>query len=200
MQASSRLEFLTIKPETATLSSVNINQDQIKERNFYYGSYALSFFKNWQNWKMSSSFMLLQRAPGIEDMFSDGPHLGSYSYEIGEPTLDLELTQGMEMSISYEKNKFKSTLTSYSNYSPNFHLSSKIGDGYVPGSDWIEWGSGSSGWLYKYKMRGLKTRIYGVEFDMSYKADFATISADYSSVFGDNISDGIPLPLSLIHI
>jgi len=194
VQASSRLEFLTIKPETTTLSSVNIDQDQIKERNFYYGSYALSFFKNWQNWKMSSSLMLLQRAPGIEDMFSDGPHLGSYSYEIGEPTLDLELTQGMEMSIGYEKNKFKSTLTSYSNYSPNFHLSSKIGDGYVPGSDWIEWGSGSSGWLYKYKMRGLKARIYGVEFDVSYKADFATISADYSSVFGNNISKDIPLP------
>ena len=107
VQASTRLEFLTIKPETTTLSSVNLDQDQIKERNFYYGSYALSFFRNWQNWKMSSSLMLLQRAPGIEDMFSDGPDLGSYSYEIGEPTLDLELTQGMEMSIGYEKNKFK---------------------------------------------------------------------------------------------
>ena len=43
-------------------------------------------------------------------------------------------------------------------------------------------------------MRGLKARIYGIEYDMSYKADLATISADYSSVFGNNISESIPLP------
>jgi iron complex outermembrane receptor protein len=64
----------------------------------------------------------------------------------------------------------------------------------VTGSDWIEWGSGSSGWLYKYQMKGLKARIYGVEFDLSYKTDFIIISTDYSKVIGDNISDGIPLP------
>ena len=61
-------------------------------------------------------------------------------------------------------------------------------------SDWIEWGSGASGWLYKYKMRGLKARIYGIEFDINYKTDFATISADYSAVVGNNISEVIPLP------
>ncbi len=194
IQASSRFEFLAVKPEISNFSSVNIVQAQIKERNFYYGSYALGVFKNWQNWKMSSNVMLLQRAPGIEDLFSDGPHLGSYSYEIGEPNLGLELTQGIEASLSYQKNRLASTLTAYSNYSPNFHLSSKIGDGYVPGSDWIEWGSGSSGWLYKYKMRGLKTRIYGIEFDINYKADYVMISVDYSTVTGNNISEGIPLP------
>lgn len=194
IQASSRFEFLAVKPEISNFSSVNIVQEQIEERNFYYGSYALGVFKNWQNWKMSSNVMLLQRAPGIEDLFSDGPHLGSYSYEIGEPNLGLELTQGIEASLSYQKNRLASTLTAYSNYSPNFHLSSKIGDGYVPGSDWIEWGSGSSGWLYKYKMRGLKTRIYGIEFDINYKADYVMISVDYSTVTGNNISEGIPLP------
>ena len=193
LQASSRLELLTVKPEPS-LSSTNIDQEQVKERNFYYGSYALGFFKDWQNWKMSSNIMILQRAPGIEDMFSDGPHLGSYSYEIGEPSLGLELTQGIEASLSYKKNGLASTLTAYNNYSPNFHLSSKTGDGYVTGSDWIEWGSGSSGWLYKYQMKGLKARIYGVEFDLSYKTDFIIISTDYSKVIGDNISDGIPLP------
>ena len=193
LQASSRLELLTVKPK-ASPSSINIDQEQVKERNFYYGSYALGFFKDWQNWRMSSNIMLLQRAPGIEDMFSDGPHLGSYSYEIGQPSLGLELTQGIEASLSYKKNRLASTLTAYNNYSPNFHLSSKIGDGYVTGSDWIEWGSGSSGWLYKYQMKGLKARIYGVEFDLSYKTDFIIISTDYSKVIGDNISDGIPLP------
>lgn len=192
-QISSRFEFLKVKPDRA-LSSININPERVVERDFYYGSYALGIFKNWQNWKISSNIMYLQRAPGIEDMFSDGPHLGSYSYEIGEPTLGLESTQGLEASLGYRKNRLSSTLTAYSNYSPNFHLSSKVGDGYVPGSDWIEWGSGSSGWLYKYQMKGLETRIYGIEFELNYKSDFVTIDASFSEVIGNNLSEGIPLP------
>ena len=38
-----------------------------------------------------------------------------------------------------------------------------MGEGYEPGADWIEWGSGSSGWLYKYKLNGLESIIYGFE-------------------------------------
>ena len=193
VQISSRFEFLKVKPDRAFFS-ININPERVRERDFYYGSYALGIFKNWQNWKISSNIMYLQRAPGIEDMFSDGPHLGSYSYEIGEPNLGLESTQGLEASLGYRKNRLSSILTAYSNYSPNFHLSSKIGDGYVPGSDWIEWGSGSSGWLYKYKMKGLEARIYGIEFELNYKSDFVTIDASFSEVIGNNLSEGIPLP------
>ncbi|MFL3026224.1 MAG: TonB-dependent receptor, partial [Candidatus Neomarinimicrobiota bacterium] len=140
------------------------------------------------------NLMLTQRAPGIEDMFSDGPHLGSYSYEIGQPKLGLESTQGIESSLSYKKNKFSSTLTAFKNYSPNYHLSLKMGDGYIPGADWIEWGSGSSGWLYKYQMRGIKSAISGFELDISYRTDAVAIIADYSTVYGENITSNSPLP------
>ena len=59
--------------------------------------------------------------------------------------------------------------TGYHNFSPNYHISTKMGDGYEPGADWIEWGSGTSGWLYKYQMQGLRSRIYGLEFDFQYE-------------------------------
>ena len=60
----------------------------------------------------------------------------------------------------------------------------KMGDGYVPGSDWIEWGSGSSGWLYKYQMRGIKTEISGGELQLAYKGKVIDITTDFSFVRG----------------
>ena len=129
-----------------------------------------------------------------EDLFSDRPHLGSYSYEICQPNLDLESTLGFEISTKYEKNKFSSSVTAFNNYSPNYHLFSKIGNGYVPGSDWIEWGSGSTGWLYKYRMKGIEANISGLEFDLSYKVNNATFSVDYSTVIGEDITASMPLP------
>ena len=129
------------------------------------------------------------RTPGIEDLFSDGPHLGSYSYEIGNPDLDFEETFGFENSMQYQKDKFFLLLNGFFNKSPNFHQYMKMGNGYVPGSDWIEWGSGSTGWLYKYEMRGVQTEIIGGEVQMGYKGNTIDITSDFSFVRGKNISD-----------
>ena len=193
IQGSIRYEMLIIKPNAKNLTMSNLDPNMIKERRFNFNSYMLSFYKNLKNWKISTNLMLTYRAPGIEDLFSDGPHLGSYSYEIGQPMLKLEQTKGVESSLAYQKNKFSANLTGFINYSPNYHLSSKMGDKYVPGADWIEWGSGSSGWLYKYQMVGIESRISGLELASSYQIDLLTISADYSNVFGKNISQNQPL-------
>jgi len=65
----------------------------------------------------------------------------------------------------------------------------KMGDGYVPGSDWIEWGSGSSGWLYKYQMRGIKTEISGGELQLGFKGKTIDITTDFSFVRGKDKSN-----------
>ncbi len=194
VQNSFRYEMLSVHPIISEVLFSNFDKSLVKDRTFHLGSAMITLLKDWNFWTLSTSAMYTQRAPGIEDLFSDGPHLGSYSYEIGQPNLDLESTLGFELSTKYEKNKFSSTLTAFNNYSPNYHLFSKIGDGYVPGSDWIEWGSGSTGWLYKYKMKGVEANISGLEFDASYKLNNTTFSVDYSTVIGENISSSTPLP------
>ena len=97
--------------------------------------------------------MITGRAPDLDELYSDGPHLGTYSYEIGQPNLNLERTIGVEGSVDYNIYKGQIKLTGNHNYSPNYHISTALGNTYEPGADWIEWGSGSSGWLYKYQMK-----------------------------------------------
>ena len=133
------------------------------------------------------------RAPKIEDLFSDGPHLGSYSYEIGEPTLDAENTLGFENTLSFFNDRNILNLTTYFKYSSNFHIFQKMGEGYEPGADWIEWGSGSSGWLYKYKLNGLESIIYGFEPNTKLNLKYFNFLANASICRGIDLENDIPI-------
>jgi len=189
-QVSFRGEYSAIDPKVNKGAKFsNIDGNSVTNKNFGFLSISAGLIKSWENVQLSSTIMRTGRTPGVEDLFSDGPHLGSYSYEIGNPDLDFEETFGLENSLRYKKDKFFLSLNGFFNKSPNFHQYIKMGNGYVPGSDWIEWGSGSTGWLYKYQMRGVQTEISGGEFQMGYEGRIVDITSDFSFVKGKNISD-----------
>ena len=188
-QVSFRGEYSIIDPLNKGTKFSNIDEKSVNKKNFGFLSISAALIKSWENWQISTTIMRAGRTPGIEDLFSDGPHLGSYSYEIGNPNLDLEKTLGLESSIQYQKDKFFFLLNGFFNQSPNFHQYMKMGDGYVPGADWIEWGSGSSGWLYKYQMRGIQSEISGGEVQMGYNGRAIDVTTDFSFVRGKDISN-----------
>ena len=203
LQLSSRAEYLSVTPEIHHGVS-NIDIDQVVKREFSIISAGIGIFRNWQNWELSLSTMLTGRTPGIEDLYSDGPHLGTYSYEIGQPNLDLEKTIGLEASSVYQTNRSKIRLTGFQNFSPNYHISSKTGDcdeefiigenHPCAGADFIEWGAGSSGWLYKYQMQGLRSLIYGFESELYYKlTKTINLFGSVSILRGENLSGNTPL-------
>ena len=166
IQLSSRLEHLSVVPETSFLFMSNLDESKIRKRDFTILTGSAGLFRSWDNLDVSLATMIAGRAPDLDELYSDGPHLGTYSYEIGQPDLDLERTIGIEGSVDYNIYKGQIKLTGYYNYSPNYHISTALGNTYEPGADWIEWGSGSSGWLYKYQMKGLEAQIYGWESDI----------------------------------
>lgn len=57
------------------------------------GSVARSFGRNW---KSGIKIMRSGRAPGIEELYSEGPHLAAYSFEVGNPSLKSEQGWGLE--------------------------------------------------------------------------------------------------------
>ncbi len=46
------------------------------------------------------------RAPTVEELFSDGPHLATGSYEIGDPELDKERAANVSATIQYENDSW----------------------------------------------------------------------------------------------
>ena len=189
LQISSRVEYLSVMPDTSFLFLSNINDSEVINRDFTIFSGALGLFRSWNNWKLSLGTMIAGRAPDLDELYSDGPHLGTYSYEIGQPNLELERTISIEVSLEHNTPKSQMRLTGYQNFSPNYHISTALGTGYESGADWIEWGSGSSGWLYKYQMRGLRAQIYGWESDLRYELKkWIYLGGSISVTRGENLS------------
>ena len=182
-QLSFRAEQSFISPEVKTKFS-NLEVEDVVNKQFSFISFAGTAVKEWQNWQWSNTIMRTGKTPDIESLYSDGPHLGSYSYEIGNPYLELERTLGVESSLQYAKNRLSLLINGYYNQSPSYHQYIKKGDGYKPGADWIEWGSGAAGWLYIYEMKGVKSEINGGEIQASYLGKNMDINADFSFVRG----------------
>ena len=202
-QLSGRVEYRSINPSADDTFFSNIDADDVRKRDYLLASLGASAQKNWDNISIYNHLLFTSRAPRIEDLFSDGPHLGTYSYEIGEPNLEQENTIGFENTTSFFGNGHELKLTSYINYSTNFHILQKEGDGYIPGATWIEWGSGSAGWLYKYKLYGKETLIQGFEPSTKLNLKYFNLLANASICRGLNLEDDEPLayiPPDLIRI
>ncbi|WP_242926124.1 TonB-dependent receptor [Pontibacter vulgaris] len=61
------------------------------------------------------------RAPGANELFSEGVHHSSVAYEVGNPNLDPEQAYNFELSAEYYGNqRFNGTLSIYNNYISNY--------------------------------------------------------------------------------
>ena len=200
---SFRIGYQFINPNQDNLSYANLDAEQVVSKKFSYFSYSFGIKKHINNFEINSWLMHTMKPPKIEELYSDGPHLGTYSYEIGSPNLGIEKIYGNETSLLYSNKLFKTSLTGFYNYSPYYYQISKMGnceEEYIPGeshpcagADFIEWGSGSSGWLYKYDTRGVESIIKGLEFNIAFSHKNTNLSYSYSMVRGDNLTDNQPL-------
>jgi iron complex outermembrane recepter protein len=60
------------------------------------------------------------RTPAIEELFSAGPHLASFAYEIGTPTLEAERGTGADLFLRVTRNRFTADLSAFRNNIANF--------------------------------------------------------------------------------
>ena len=213
--SSFRIGYLESTPENTDIQYINIESSDLKKRKFKTASISFGFrkkideisFKDDEFIELNSWFMHTMRAPRVEELYSDGPHLGSYAYEIGNPNLKVEKIYGIENSIKYTNNSSELAFVTFYNYSPYYYEMAKMGD--CPdallwnvlsgtshpcaGADFIDWGSGAFGYLYKYNSRGSEAVIQGIELDYNYNLDNFTFKYNFSYVRGDNKTINRPL-------
>ena len=69
----------------------------------------------------------MARAPAGEELFANGPHIATQSFELGDPNLKRESNWGAEASIKIKTDAFNLSLTGYSNWFDNFIYSAATG-------------------------------------------------------------------------
>ncbi len=107
---------------------------------------------------VGSTFMHSFRPPSFEELYSEGPHLAAYSYEVGNPDLDAERGLGSELFLRYKSTSANFQLSGYYNYFENYLHAQDTGQPSPRRSD-----------LNLFQYVATEASIYGLEFSGEYE-------------------------------
>ncbi len=115
LQSSVALRFESKNVNPVKRDTV-FNVGVIRERNFTNWAAALKTrLPLNKHYYVSGGIIRSFRAPSVEELFSNGPHLAAYSFEIGNPDLDEEETLGAEVTAGYSSDDLDINLTLFHN-------------------------------------------------------------------------------------
>ena len=123
------------------------------------------------------------RMPGIEELFSAGPHLGAYAYEIGNADLGVEKGLGAEAFGEYRSERFSGSLNLYHNYIRDYIYPRNTGELSVRTL------------LAIYQQTGSTVRMTGSEASFALQiVPVVTLSGSGAYVRGTLVDSNEPLP------
>jgi iron complex outermembrane receptor protein len=131
-----------------------IDSTYYKNRSF--AALASSFAAIYQlggGFSVGGSFIHSFRAPSLEELYSEGPHLASYSFEIGNPDLDPERAFGKELFIRFNKEVLNADFTVFHNDFSNYLYAQNTGRQ-----------NPQRPTLQDYQFVGTEALLYGAEF------------------------------------
>lgn len=71
-------------------------------------------------WHLSLNLDRAQRAPAEEELFANGPHIATETFEIGDPDLEKETSKQTELGIHYHSDFMEAKFAVYQNNFTNF--------------------------------------------------------------------------------
>jgi len=111
-------------------------------------SFALLSASAGARWKFSEQVHLslnldrAQRAPAEEELFANGPHVATATFEIGDPLLGKETSRQIELGLHYHGGRFEAELSAYRNWFDNFIFLADAGliddESELPIRNWLQ--------------------------------------------------------------
>ncbi len=180
IQSSIRTEFASFNP--AEKQAMN---NKARKRDFQALSFSLSILKEFStNTSLGINLSKTSRIPTIEELYSDGPHLAAYSYEIGNTNLKTESGYGAEIFSYFRKGDFSLYLTNYYNYYSYYIIPRNTGKINVQQI------------LPIYATTGVEALIYGLEAQLEFSIlENIFVNTNLSYTFGELLDSSSPLPL-----
>ncbi len=125
-EVGSRLEYVYSSPKQERFSS---RIGQIKSRSFLaLATSASAIYRLNNTLFLGTTAMHSFRAPTLEELYSEGPHLAAYSFEIGNPELDPERGIGLELFLRYRADRITAELAVYRNHFQNYLYARDTGE------------------------------------------------------------------------
>ena len=78
---------------------------------------SVGLVKTWNpTWESSLTFSHTERAPNFQELYADGPHLGTNAYEVGNTNLGIERAYGIELALNKTKGNVTGSFSVYYNH------------------------------------------------------------------------------------
>ena len=180
LQAAARYAYATFDPRLQANSNTNLDVD----RAFHTLSWAFSPLVPITD-QLTAGFSLSrsQRAPTIEELYNEGPHLAAYTFEKGNVELNAERSFGAEAFFHYLQPGFDLVFTGFWNEFDNYIAPRNTGE--------INYAQ----LLPIYAAEGLDARMMGVETHLKWRPNARLeLEMNLSHVRGENRDDLMPLP------
>lgn len=111
LQLGGRIEFNRYNPSNIALN----------KRNFTGFSGAIGVrFNVWDGGSLVANYSRSYRPPSLEELYNEGPHIGTVTFEIGNQSLTRELSNGFEFSFRQNSERFRFNGSFYYNDINNF--------------------------------------------------------------------------------
>jgi iron complex outermembrane receptor protein len=97
------------------------DKDQGRNRNEF--GVSLSGGVNWSITEDASLALTVSRSqkiPSIEELFADGPHAATFAYEIGDPDLEVETANALDMTLHLSKGLLRVEASTFFDYFQEF--------------------------------------------------------------------------------
>lgn len=141
-----------------------------------------------RGWTVALGTMLTHMPPSVEELFSEGPHLAAYSYEIGNADLGSEHALGLDAQARWTRGGASASVSLFHDRIAGYLHPRDTGQ--------LEVGPGEEGLLERYQYAGLDATMSGGEAAIVLPLG-AGFSADgaCSVVRGVRAQGGRPLPM-----
>lgn len=190
IQLAFRYEFNNFNPEFENKkTSIGI----IRKRDFHLFSADVSIIhETLPGLFLGIELSRTMRAPTIEELFSEGPHLAAYSFEVGNPELNAESGWTGEFLTFYKNENIFASLNLFWYEMQNYILPRNTGD------------TNYAQLLPIYATYNLPARIMGFEAKFDWKPlSFLIFNSSLSYTYGEQLQSKIPLamipPMKLIN-
>lgn len=194
-EVGARLEAVQARPNEERTSA---RIGRIKSRSFLgLASSASLIYGLTDDLFVGTTIMHSFRAPTLEELYSEGPHLAAYSFEIGNPQLDPERGLGTELFIRYRAGWLNAEIAGYRNKFQNYLYPRDTGEQSV-----------SDPALNNYQFVGAEAEFLGFELsanaqvhpklnfggNLSYTRANRSVSEEEQAITGYD-DDSRPLPM-----
>ncbi len=89
---------------------------EIRDRTFHSLSGSLGvLYKSASGLVLGASVSRAVRTPDVPELYSEGPHLAAYVFEVGNPSLESEVGRGLDVFLRFESDRLRAEVTGFHN-------------------------------------------------------------------------------------